>query len=226
MQNQNKYVAYYRVSTNRQGKSGLGMQAQKRAVQDFINQFGGVVITEYKEVESGKNSNRPELNKAIDYVQLSNAKLLVAKLDRLSRDLHFLTNLMKQNIAFRICDMPLVDELTINVIGATAQHELRMISTRTKAALLSAKERGVTLGNPVLDVVRNRDVSAANKARTLAQSEWRKKILRVISHVEKQGHETCLSIAQELNRRGLKTYRNCEFTVPVISRLRRYSDAD
>ena len=218
-----KYISYLRVSTLQQGRSGLGIEAQKQAVQDFLKQYPGELLAEFVEVESGKNSNRPELNKAIDFCELTGGTLVVAKLDRLSRDLHFLTSLQKRNLQFKICDMPQIDELTIHVLGATAQHELRLISNRTRVALAQAKQRGVRLGNPHLDVIRNRDVTAANKARSIAQAEWRTKILKVISHLQSEGHTTCQQLANELNARGLRTRRGKKFSVPIVSKLLRYS---
>ncbi len=218
----NRYVAYFRVSTQKQGRSGLGLEAQQQAVKDFLNLYGGEVIAEFQEVESGKRTDRPEFIKAADYAELSNATLLVAKLDRLSRDLHFVTSLQKRGIAFKLCDLPEVDALTIHILAAMAEHEARMISTRTKVAMAQAKERGIVLGNPFLDVQRNRDVSAANNARSESQAEWKRKILKVIQHIQDEGHSSCQSIADALNHRGLRTQRGKEFSVATLSKLLRH----
>ena len=159
MNRQNRrYVAYYRVSTQKQGQSGLGLDAQKQAVTDFLNQFGGEVMAEFVEVESGKRADRPEFTKAADYAELANATVLVAKLDRLSRDLHFITSLQKRGIQFKLADLPEIDQLTIHILAAMAEHEARMISLRTKQAMQIAKQRGVVMGNPSLAIQRNRDV--------------------------------------------------------------------
>jgi DNA invertase Pin-like site-specific DNA recombinase len=160
-----RYVAYFRVSTQKQGRSGLGLDAQKQAVKDFLLQFGGELVAEYMEVESGKRIDRPEFTKAADYAELANATLLVAKLDRLSRDLHFVTSLQKRGIRFKLCDLPEIDNLTIHILAAMAEHEARMISVRTKQAMTEAKRRGVVMGNPQLSLLRNRDVTAANHRR-------------------------------------------------------------
>lgn len=222
MQNKNKYIAYFRVSTQKQGRSGLGIEGQKGAVNDYIRQYGGNLIAEYQEIESGKDSNRPELNRAVEFCELSGGVLLVAKLDRLSRDLHFITSLQKRGLKFKFCDMPEIDELTIHVLGATAQHELRMISNRTITALAVARKRGIKLGNPYLAVQRNRDVSAANHSRVTAQKEWQGKIIKIIEHLEeKESLKTCKSLANALNERGLKTLRGGAFSVPIVSRIRR-----
>jgi DNA invertase Pin-like site-specific DNA recombinase len=133
-----RYVAYFRVSTQNQGRSGLGLDAQKQAVSDYLQQFGGTLVAEYMEVESGKRPDRPEFTKAADYAELSNATLLVAKLDRLSRDLHFVTSLQKRGIKFKLCDLPEIDNLTIHILAAMAEHEVRMISVRTTQAMQEA----------------------------------------------------------------------------------------
>ena len=220
-----RYVAYFRVSTQKQGRSGLGLDAQKQAVSDYLQQFGGELVAEFMEVESGKRPDRPEFTKAADYAELSNATLLVAKLDRLSRDLHFVTSLQKRGIKFKLCDLPEIDNLTIHILAAMAEHEARMISVRTKQAMQEAKKRGVVMGNPQLDIQRNRDVSSANTKRTTEQSQWQRKILKVIEHlVQAEMLTTCKAIADALNKRGLETARGGQFSVPIVSRIRRSSN--
>ena len=217
-----RYVAYFRVSTQKQGRSGLGLDAQKQAVNDYLQQFGGELVAEFMEVESGKRPDRPEFTKAADYAELSNATLLVAKLDRLSRDLHFVTSLQKRGIKFKLCDLPEIDNLTIHILAAMAEHEARMISVRTKQAMQEAIKRGVVMGNPKLAIQRNRNVSNANTKRTTEQSQWQGKILKVIEHLEQtEKLTTCKAIADELNRRGLETARGGLFSVPIVSRIRR-----
>jgi DNA invertase Pin-like site-specific DNA recombinase len=223
MQHQTKrYVSYYRVSTQKQGQSGLGLEAQQKAVSEFLTAFGGEVLAEFTEIESGKRSDRPEFSKAADYAELANATVLVAKLDRLSRDLHFITSLQKRGIQFKLADLPEIDQLTIHILAAMAEHEARMISVRTKQALQVAKERGIVLGNPLLAIQRNTDVSAANASRVSTQRDWQSKILKVITHLEASEElTTCRAIADALNERGLTTARGAAFSVPIVSRLRR-----
>ena len=222
--NTKKYIAYYRVSTQKQGLSGLGLEAQKVAVETFLNHQGGEVIAEFVEVESGKRSDRPEFTKAADYAELANASVLVAKLDRLSRDLHFITSLQKRGIHFKLCDLPEIDQLTIHILAAMAEHEARMISLRTKQAMAVAKSRGTVLCNPLLDAQRNRSVSAANKHRVDRQKDWQYKILKVIQHLEHTEHlTTCQGIADALNERGLNTVRGGKFSLAIVSRLKRTS---
>jgi DNA invertase Pin-like site-specific DNA recombinase len=217
-----RYVAYFRVSTQKQGRSGLGLDAQKQAVSDYLQQFGGTLVAEFMEVESGKRPDRPEFTKAADYAELSNATLLVAKLDRLSRDLHFVTSLQKRGIKFKLCDLPEIDNLTIHILAAMAEHEARMISVRTKQAMQEAKKRGVVLGNPKLAIQRNRVVISANRKRTTDQAQWQSKIIKVIEHLEQSENiTTCKAIADELKKRGLQTARGGQFSVPIVSRIRR-----
>lgn len=134
------FIAYYRVSTAKQGESGLGLDAQRRSVTDFIARTG-VMIGEYTEVESGKHDNRPVLRDAIRQCKLTGARLLIAKLDRLSRDVHFLTGLEKDGIDFVAADMPMANRLTVHILAAVAQAEREAISQRTKSALTSIKVR-------------------------------------------------------------------------------------
>ncbi|WP_371376819.1 recombinase family protein [Thalassotalea aquiviva] len=222
MENSNKrYVAYFRVSTQKQGSSGLGLDAQRQAVASYLEQFGGVLVAEFLEVESGKRCDRPEFTRATEYAELANATLLVAKLDRLSRDLHFVTSLQKQGIKFKLCDLPEIDQLTVHILAAMAEHEARMISVRTKQAMHEAKRRGVTLGNPLLDVHRNQNVINANQRRTQQQAQWKDKVLKVILFLEQtEKLTTYQDLANELNKRGLKTIRGKQFTVAAISKLK------
>lgn len=144
---QTKVVAYYRVSTKKQGKSGLGLEGQKAAVLDFVGQNSGKLIAEYVEVETGKNKDRLELQRAIAHAKRSKAKLVVAKLDRLARNVAFTSALMESGIDFLACDIPAANKFTIHILAAVAEHEAEQISQRTKTALAAAKRRGVKLGS-------------------------------------------------------------------------------
>jgi DNA invertase Pin-like site-specific DNA recombinase len=142
------YVAYYRVSTARQGESGLGLDAQRSAVERFLHSSKGLLAEEFTEIESGKRNDRPELASAIQSAKKRKAVLLIAKLDRLARNVAFISNLMESAAEFVAADMPHANRLTIHILAAIAEHEAAMISARTVAALAEAKKKGVALGNP------------------------------------------------------------------------------
>lgn len=140
------FVAYYRVSTQSQGRSGLGLEAQKAAVQAFLNGGSWKLLGAFTEIESGADNARPELAKALNACRLKGATLVIAKLDRLSRDAHFLLGLEKAGVDFVAADMPSANRLTVGIMAMVADEERRMIAARTKAALAAAKARGVALG--------------------------------------------------------------------------------
>ncbi|MCP3176103.1 recombinase family protein [Desulfuromonas sp. KJ2020] len=204
----NGYIAYYRVSTDRQGKSGLGLDAQKKQVRDFISNGNGTLTAEYVEVESGKNNDRPELAKAIRQSQLTGNKLVIAKLDRLSRSLHYITSLAESKVDFIVCDLPGCDQFTINLYGALAQRERELISTRTKSALQASKARGKVLGSP-----QNLTEDAAAKGRVLGvearkqkADEFAEKVAPIINGYINDGL-SLNQIARELNKDNILTAR-------------------
>lgn len=144
-----KFVSYLRVSTGRQGANGLGIEAQRKAIEDYLNGGNWTLIKEFVEVESGKrDDNRPMLHEALDACKRTGAKLLIAKLDRLSRNLAFIANLMESGVEFVAVDFPQANRLTVHILSAMAEYKREMISKRTKAALQAAKARGVELGSP------------------------------------------------------------------------------
>src|SRR5829696_8385424 len=149
------FVSYLRVSTDRQGRSGLGLEAQRKAVADFLDGGQWELIAEFVEVECGKRDDRPKLAEAMALCRLHNATLVIAKLDRLSRDAHFLLGLQKAGVRFVAADMPEANEMVVGIMAVVAQAERKMISARTKAALAAAKARGVQLGRP--ENLRNQD---------------------------------------------------------------------
>lgn len=135
-------VSYIRVSTQRQGSSGLGLSAQRSAVQQFCKQHGSTMVREFREVESGRNNDRAVLHEAIAYAKRAKATLLIAKLDRLARNVAFIANLMESGIEFRACDVPEANRLLLHIMAAVAEAEAKAISDRTRVALQAAKERG------------------------------------------------------------------------------------
>ncbi len=216
-----KYVAYYRVSTNKQGYQGLGMEAQHESVASFIDSTGGELIEEYTEVKSGKRNDRPELEKALRKCKLTGFTLLIAKLDRLSRNASFLLSIRDSNIKFVAADMPEANNLTIGLMACLAEYESELISKRTKAALKVAKSRGTVLGNPRLDEVRSTDVTAAQTARLEKARERNREILEVISEIQKDTNDklSLRAIANRLNAAGYTTARGKEWQATSVNRV-------
>jgi DNA invertase Pin-like site-specific DNA recombinase len=164
-QTKRPYVAYYRVSTDRQGRSGLGLDAQRAAVQEFLNRSEGKLRAEFTEVQSGKDDTRAQLTDALKLCKLTNSTLLIAKLDRLSRNVAFLATLQQSSTKFVACDLPEANELVVHILAAVAQAERKAISERTKSALAAARARGVRLGNPRLGPGNAVSAAIARKAR-------------------------------------------------------------
>src|SRR5216684_5761135 len=143
-----KFIAYLRVSTDKQGHSGLGIEAQRKAVNDYLDGGHWQLLAEHVEVESGKRADRPQLQAALAHAKATGATVVIAKLDRLARNVAFIANLMESGVEFTAADMPMANRLTVHVLAAVAEHEREAISARTKAALAAAKARGQKLGNP------------------------------------------------------------------------------
>ncbi len=162
-----RYVAYYRVSTARQGASGLGMGAQRTSVESFTRSRG-LIVDEYKDVESGKRNDRPEQTRAIAVCKTQGAVLLIAKLDRLTRNVAFIFALRDSGVAFVCADMPEANTLTIGAMATMAQHEREVISDRTKKALAEKKKMGFILGSP-----ENLTLDAIESGRQVRQSNAR-----------------------------------------------------
>src|SRR5215204_4097354 len=141
-----RFISYLRVSTDRQGRSGLGLEAQRKAVEDYLNGGHWRLAAEVVEIESGKRNDRPKLAEALRLCRLHGAVLIIAKLDRLARNVAFISNLMESGVEFTAVDFPQANRLTVHILAAVAEHEREMISQRTKAALAAAKARGKRLG--------------------------------------------------------------------------------
>jgi len=200
-----RFVSYFRVSTDKQGRSGLGLEAQASAVAAYVDQRRGRVVESFTEVESGKRNDRPQLQKAIKYAKLQGAILLVAKLDRLSRSSTFINLLMDSQSRFVCADMPEANELTVRIMAAMAEHERKMISERTRAALAEAKKRGVKLGNPRIHELRNYHPVAALNARLKKADEYAANMADVLEDMPEG--LSLNGIAAELERREILTAR-------------------
>ncbi len=194
------YIAYYRVSTDRQGASGLGLDAQREAVRRYMG-GRGQLLGEFTEIESGRrHTNRPQLAAALDACRQRRAVLIIAKLDRLARNVAFIANLMESTAEFIAADMPEANRLTIHILAAVAEHEREVISKRTKDALAAAKKRGTQLGNPrPLDALK-----LANAAKHIQKPA--PEVQRLMRSLHAQG-KGLREIARELNRLNIRTPR-------------------
>jgi len=204
-----RYVAYLRVSTAQQGRSGLGLEAQRSACEAFIASTpGATLLSEHVEVESGKRNDRPALAKAMAEARLYGATLLIAKLDRLSRDAHFLIGLSRSDLVdFVACDNPSANKLTVGIMALIAEQEREATSTRTKAALQAAKARGTKLGNPNgaahLAGLGNAPAMAAVQTQARA---FASRVAPIIADLRARGL-SANAIASEMNARGIPTAR-------------------
>jgi len=216
-----RFVPYYRVSTDRQGRSGLGLEAQQRAVSEFLASEPGEVVSEFTEVESGRRADRPELERAMNVCKVHRAILLVAKLDRLARNAHFLLGLKEAGIEFICCDMPAANRLTVGIMAMVAEEEAAMISRRTKAALAAAKARGVRLGTPgnLSPMARQKGTEQATVARREAAQQYAALLAPTIDEICAQDITTLHGIANALNERGVPTRRGGRWRGEQVSRV-------
>jgi len=212
---QGKFVAYFRVSTDRQGKSGLGLEAQRKSVLDYLDGGRWQLVADFTEVESGKRSDRPELEKALGACKRLKTKLVIAKLDRLSRNLAFIATLMDSGVEFIAVDNPHANKLTIHILAAVAQHEREIISARTSAALHAAKARGKRLGNPKLSEARQQ----AARARKERANRYSANLLPIIREIQASGVKSLRGIARALAARGIATARGGAWTPVQVSAI-------
>ena len=219
-----KFVSYLRVSTDRQGRSGLGLDAQRNAVADFLAGGRWTLVREFVEVESGKRADRPKLAEAMALCRVHGGTLVIAKLDRLSRDAHFLLGLEKAGVDFVAADMPTANRLTVGIMAMVADEERRMISARTKAALAVAKARGTKLGgdrgNFASIAARGRAAGvAARQARASARTA---DIAPIIAGLQAEGVKSLGQLAAALTERGIPTSRGADRWSPMqVSRVLR-----
>ena len=210
-----KYVAYYRVSTRGQGESGLGLEAQRASVAVFVK---GVIVAEFTEVESGKNNQRVQLAAAIDRAKKEGAVLVIAKLDRLSRNASFIFTLRDSGVNFQCVDMPDANTLTIGIFATLAQHERELISGRTKAALQAKIAQGATLGNPENLTAEAQAKGVAGNAKRAALNENNRRAASMVDMMHRSG-KNYTEIAAELNRAGFRTSMGCQFQATQVMRL-------
>lgn len=214
-----RFVAYYRVSTQRQGESGLGLDAQRMAVTEYLTRTSGRLVTEITEVESGKRNDRPRLTEALSACRIHNAVLVIAKLDRLARNAAFLLSLKDGGVEFVAVDMPNANRLTVGIMALVAEDEAERISARTKAALAAAKARGVKLGTP--NNLSNREVGSrrGNERKVSFANKRARELLPVIDAIRAEGKGSLRAIASELNARCIMTARGGPWSPMQVKRL-------
>lgn len=213
-----RYLAYYRVSTQKQGKSGLGLEAQKSAVEGFVKGEQGTILKAYTEVETGKSATRPQLTQAIAHARMAKATLLIAKMDRLARNVAFLSSLMESGVDFKAVDNPCADKFTVHILACVAEKEARDISARTIAALNAYKARGGLLGSSRPECKNNLNEVAADKGRKLAAVARHEKaqrayadLLPTMQAMRSEGL-TYRAIAAKLNEQGFTSQRGNPFS--------------
>jgi DNA invertase Pin-like site-specific DNA recombinase len=214
-----KFVSYLRVSTARQGASGLGLEAQRAAVTGYLNGGDWKLVQEVVEVESGKRNDRPALADALRLCRKHRTTLVIAKLDRLARNVAFISNLMESGVEFVAADMPQADRFQLHIYAALAEQEALAISKRTKAALAAAKARGTDLGGRRVSRERWAEIrSDASLGRMRRAEKWAADLLPVIDQIKATGATSLRKIAAGLNDRNISTPRGAEWSAVQVQR--------
>ena len=224
MKNENQYVAYLRVSTQKQGYSGLGLEAQREIIQKHL--CDKIPIAEYIEIESGRKKERPRLKEALNLCRKDGAILIVAKLDRLARSVSFLSSLLESDVEIVFCDFPQANKMVLHIISAISQYEAELIAARTKASLQAKKSRGFKLGNPE-HLMDRHEQAIQNSIRTCKDkadnNPNNKRAVAMLRTLVKEKH-TLQGIADILNREGFVTSQGCSFSKSTVYKLiKRYS---
>ena len=223
-----KFVSYLRVSTQQQGKSGLGLEAQRESVADFLNGGRWKLVEEVVEVESGKRSNRPQLARALSLCRVHRATLLVAKLDRLARNVAFISALMEAGVAFQAVDLPNANNLTVHIMAAMAEYEAKAISERTRVALAAAKARGTKLGfhswkgdgeSWEVKIVASKGNAESAKVRSGQSRKRASDLMPVVDAIQAAGATSLRQIAAALNEKKIPTARGGEWSAVQVQRL-------
>lgn len=216
-----RFVSYHRVSTEKQGRSGLGLDAQKKAVADYLNGGAWELLHEFVEIESGRRKDRPELKAALAMCKREKATLVIAKLDRLARNVAFVATLLEGKIKFVCCDMPEADSTMLHIYSAMAEREAIKISERTKAALAAAKARGRQLGWSMPSRfeeqrIASRHGAAANRSQA---RRFASNVLPIIGSIRDAGVRSLAGVAEALNARGIATARGGQWHAATVRRL-------
>lgn len=220
-----RFVAYYRVSTAKQGISGLGLDAQKQTVAEFLNGGSWELIAEFTEVESGRRADRPELEKAIAHCRLMGATLIVANVSRLTRSPDFMARMVEAGVEVRFCDLPQIEgpagRFMLRQMLAVAELEAGLIAERTRKALAAAKARGVKLGGDrgnIADIA-EQGAAASRAVRTAKANQRAADIAPVIAEIRDSGSTSLRAIADELNARGIRTARGKPWSATQVARV-------
>ncbi|MDR6197347.1 recombinase family protein [Siphonobacter sp. SORGH_AS_0500] len=211
------FVAYYRVSTQKQGRSGLGLEAQKQAVENFVTSRGEV-LTSFTDIESGKKNERPQLQAAIAHCKSNGATLLIAKLDRLTRNVAFVFTLRDSGVNFVCCDMPEANTLTIGILATMAQHERELIADRTKKALAEKKKRGFTLGTPA-NLTEQAKRKGTLHTQLNAQADQNNRRAGAFAKKLRDFGYSWAEIARQLNANGFTTRKGGSFQIVQVQRV-------
>jgi DNA invertase Pin-like site-specific DNA recombinase len=215
-----KFVSYLRVSTAQQGISGLGLEAQRASVEGFLNGGKSALVKEVVEVESGKRNDRTALAMALRICRQQKATLIIAKLDRLARNVHFISGLMESGVEFVAVDMPEANRFVVHIMAAVAEQEAEAISKRTKAALAAAKARGTQLGGRRVTAERFAEIGAgARQAKSMKAAMTRSEKLPLLQEINAAGATSLRQIAAELNARGETTPRGGQWSAVQVLRV-------
>lgn len=217
-----RFISYHRVSTERQGRSGLGLDAQKKAVADYLNGGEWELLHEFVEIESGRRKDRPQLKVALDLCKRHRATLVIAKLDRLARNVAFVATLLEGKVKFVCCDMPEADSTMLQIYSAMAEREAIKTSERTKAALAAAKARGKQLGWSMPSRVEEQQIASKRGAaanRSHAQ-QFACNVLPIVESIREAGISSLAGIAVALNARGVATARGGRWHAATVRRLK------
>jgi len=215
-----KFISYLRVSTDKQGQSGLGIDAQRKAVADYLNGGCWQLLSEYVEIETGKRNDRPQLAAALAHAKATGATVVIAKWDRLARNVAFTAALLESGVEFVACDNPHATRFTIHILAAVAEHEAAMISARTKAALAAAKARGQRLGNPNgARALRGLGNAAGIIAVKASADRHAAQVLPVVAALRAEGITSLKGIARALNERGVLAPRGGTWLATSVRNL-------
>ena len=221
-----KYVAYLRVSTQKQGYSGLGLEAQKEIIKNFLHDK--TPIAEFTEIESGRKTDRPKLKEALTQCRTTGATLIVAKLDRLARNVSFLSNLLESDVEIVFCDFPQANKMVLHILAAISQYEAELTAQRTKAALQAKKARGAKLGNPE-HLMNKHKQAIANSNKTNSEKAKKnpnnKRAVAFLKVMISQG-KSLTEMTDILNSEGFVTAQGCKFVPATVRRLIKRNNLD